>query len=303
MKKLKIALDWTPNINHIGLFIALEKGFYSNLGLDVAILNPDTDGYKMTPGKKLDLDLADFAITPFETVISLNNKANKIDAIAVYAILQEDISSIVTLQSSGIDRPNLLAGKTYASYKARYEDLIVQEMIKNDGGITAANLIYPEKLGIWNTLQEGKADATWIFNNWEGVEAKNKNIELHSFTMRDYKIPYCYSPIMITKQQSIIDKRAYYQNFVKATRAGYLFCHENADEALSILAKYVSRQDQYNINLQDALVATVPYIGSSETAGIMNEDRVRVFLDWLVAHKLEDAIITSQKLFTNELLT
>lgn len=119
MKTLRIALDWTPNVNHIGIFIAKELGFYKASGIDVEILSPLTDNYQLTPGKKLELDVVDFAIAPFETVISLNNKKNVVDAVAVYAILQEDISSIATLKSSNLKSPKLLDGKTYASYKAR----------------------------------------------------------------------------------------------------------------------------------------------------------------------------------------
>ena len=76
-------------------------------------------------------------------------------------------------------RPKDLDGKIYASYRARYEDHIVKELIKNDGGTGDIQLIYPEKLGIWNTLLQHNADATWIFNNWEGIEAESKNIALN----------------------------------------------------------------------------------------------------------------------------
>ena len=145
MTPLKIALDWTPNTNHIGIFAAKKLGFYKEQGIEVEILNPISDNYQVTPGKKLALGIADFAIAPFETVISLNNKENAIDAIAVFAILQEDISSIASLKSSKIKTPKLLDGKTYASYKARYEDSIVKEMVKNDGGTGALQITYPAK--------------------------------------------------------------------------------------------------------------------------------------------------------------
>ena len=106
MTTIKIALDWTPNINHIGIFVARELGFYEESGIEIEIINPLEDNYSMTPGKRLELGLADFAMAPFETVISLNNKKNLVDAIAVFAILQEDISSITCLKSSNFYRPN-----------------------------------------------------------------------------------------------------------------------------------------------------------------------------------------------------
>ena len=226
MIHLKIALDWTPNINHIGIFVAKELGFYSENDIELEIINPIEDNYEVTPGKKLELGLADFVIAPFETVISLNNKKNAVDAIAIFAILQEDISSIVSLKSKNIDSPKLLDGKIYASYKARYEDKIVQKLVKNAGGNGTITIVYPEKLGIWNTLLAGKADATWIFDNWEGVEADDKNIELNKWSLKEYGIPYGYSPVIITKKSRLATSKSNYFNFIKATQKGFLFAIE-----------------------------------------------------------------------------
>lgn len=97
-------------------------GLYNQQGIDLKILNPYDDNYSVTPGKKLELNMVDFATAPFETVISLNNKANRVEAIAICAILQKDLSCIATLKSSNIISPKLLDGKIYASYNARYED-------------------------------------------------------------------------------------------------------------------------------------------------------------------------------------
>lgn len=87
MKTITLALDWTPNVNHIGILVAKELGYYTELGIDLEIGSPLTDNYQLTPGKKLELDLATFVLAPFETVISLNNKANKVEARAIYALL------------------------------------------------------------------------------------------------------------------------------------------------------------------------------------------------------------------------
>jgi ABC-type nitrate/sulfonate/bicarbonate transport system substrate-binding protein len=302
MKKLRIALDWTPNINHIGIFVAKELGFYEEAGIETTILNPLEDNYSVTPGKKLELDEAEFAIAPFETVISLNNKENVVDAIAVFAILQEDISSIATLKSSKINRPQLLDGKIYASYKARYEDYIVKEMIKNDGGTGNIELIYPEKLGIWNILLENKADATWIFNNWEGIEAESKNVELNTFSLGDFDIPYCYSPVIITKNSNLKSQKEDYSNFIKATQKGYLYAIENKLEAIKILEKYLTDYDKQNIDLGRSINFTVPYFTNGSECGLMKTERIDSFLNWLVDNKLENERVLHQDLFTNELL-
>lgn len=301
MIKIKLALDWTPNVNHIGFFIAKDLGFYKQQGIDLEILNPKDDNYAMTPGKKLEIDIADFAIAPFETVISLNNKVNQVQAVAVYAIMQKDVSSIVSLTSSNIISPKQLDGKTYASYKARYEDHIVNEMIKNDGGIGELKIIYPEKLGIWNTLLSGNADATWIFDNWEGIEASGKNIELNNFTLGDFDIPYGYSPVVITKKENVIAQKELYSKFIKATQKGYLYTKNNLTESTQILSRYVTEYDLNNIDLEKAISFSIPHFGNESTAGFMKQERVSSFIQWLVDRGLEDKVILNQRLFTNEL--
>jgi ABC-type nitrate/sulfonate/bicarbonate transport system substrate-binding protein len=301
MIKLKLALDWTPNINHIGFLIAKELGFYKQQGIDLEILNPQDDNYAMTPGKKLELDIADFAIAPFETVISLNNKVNQVQAIAIYAILQKDLSCITTLKSSNITSPKLLDGKTYASYKSRYEDQIVKEMIKNDEGEGDFNIIYPEKLGIWNTLLSGKADATWIFDNWEGIEASSKNIELDKFTLDEFNIPYGYSPIVLTKKENITKHKVPYSEFIKATQKGFLFTKNNLTESVEILNRYVTDYDLKNINLEKSISFSIPHFGDESNCGVMQQERVLSFAKWLVDKGFEDKVILNQSLFTNEL--
>jgi len=301
MIKLKLALDWTPNVNHIGFLIAKELGFYKQIGIDLEILNPKDDNYSITPGKKLELDIADFAIAPFETVISLNNKANQVQAIAIYAILQKDLSSIATLKSSNITSPNLLDGKTYASYKARYEDHIVKEMLKNDGGGGDLKIVYPEKLGIWNTLLSGKADSTWIFDNWEGIEASSKNIELNKFALHEFNIPYGYSPIILTKKENLTKHKVLYSNFIKTTKKGFLFTKNNLTESVTILKRYVTEYDLENINLETSISFSIPHFGDESNCGTMKQERVSSFLKWLIDKGLEDKVILNQSLFTNEL--
>lgn len=302
MIKLKLALDWTPNVNHIGFIIAKELGLYNQEGIDLEILNPKDDNYAMTPGKKLELDLADFAIAPFETVISLNNKSNPVQAIAIYTIFQKDLSCIVALKSSNIKSPKMLDGKSYASYKARYEDLIVKEMIKNDNGKGNVTIIYPDKLGIWNTLLNGNADATWIFDNWEGIEASGKNIELDKFTLSEFNIPYGYSPVVLTKKENLSIHKEVYSKFIKATQKGFLYTKNNLTESAAILKRYVTEYDLKNIDLEKAIAFSIPHFGEESNCGIMEKKRVEIFLKWLVDRKLEEENILNQNLFTNELV-
>lgn len=302
LQSLRVALDWTPNINHVGLFVAREQGFYAEAGLEVGLLSPEADHYARTPGKKLELGEADVAVAPFETVISLNNKANRVPVQAIFALLQEDLSRIVTLADSGLQRPAQLDGRRYASYQARYEDHIVAELVRADGGTGQLEWLYPAKLGIWNTLLEGHADATWIFDNWEGVEADGRGVALHRFALADYGIPYGYSPVLLAKTADLDARPEAFGAFAAATRRGCLHAVQHPAAALAALQPHLTPHDARHIDLRQALAATAPHFGDAATCGQMQPERVQGFLAWLVAHGLENEAIMGQPLFRDDLL-
>ena len=89
--EVNLYLDWTPNVNHIGFLVAKELGFYKDLEIRVKILDPSVDNYKITPAKKVELGESDFALCPFESVISYRTKDKPFDLTAIAAILQKDL--------------------------------------------------------------------------------------------------------------------------------------------------------------------------------------------------------------------
>ena len=114
-----VALDWTPNTNHAGFYVAQADGLYASAGLEVTLLSPDaaSAGGK-TPARLVEAGEATYAVAPSETAISYaTTDPGKPRLVAVAALLQGSPSAICTLKSSGIDRPAAMAGKRYASYE------------------------------------------------------------------------------------------------------------------------------------------------------------------------------------------
>lgn len=295
MKLLKLALDWTPNINHLGFFVAKALKFYDEVGLEVRLSDPSEDNYAVTPAKKVELEIADMALCPLESVLSYRSKQQPFDAVALATLFKEDLSAIVVLGDSKIQRPRDLDGRSYASYKARYEDEIVRQMIKNDGGKGQVELAYPDKLGIWETLQSGQYDATWIFLNWEGVQAEEKGLVLRKFRLVDYDIPYGYSPIILASQRQVEKDQLSYSAFLQATKKGFLYAKQNPEEAIKILAPLVAEQDR-DIDLLRSQKITSASYGKEEDWGKMESHRVDLFLNWLKTRGLEKSWIRAEEL-------
>ncbi|KAG0615277.1 hypothetical protein M758_5G028300 [Ceratodon purpureus] len=221
LEHVTVALDWTPNTNHVGFYIAQALGMYSEQGLAVTFVSPHSDNYEITPASRVAAGEATFGLGPSETLFSYHSLSERPNLIAVATILQQDLSSIATLKQSGIERPQQLDGKRYASYGARYEGRIVQKMIQNDGGKGDFQEVVPAKLGIWNTLLQGEADATWVFSGWEGCAAAIAGIELHELRLSDYGIPYGYSPVVFCHPDTIKDSGNMLAKFLLATEKGF----------------------------------------------------------------------------------
>jgi ABC-type nitrate/sulfonate/bicarbonate transport system substrate-binding protein len=234
-------------------------------------------------------------LCPFESVVSYRTKATPFDAVAIATIFQEDVSAIATLASSEIKRPTDLDDKIYASYKARYEDEIVRKMIQNDGGVGNIKISYPEKLGIWETILTGKADATWIFSNWEGIRAENEGVELNLFKMSDYGIPYGYSPVILASEKVVSVNEVDYARFLAATKEGYLFAQDNPADAVTCFAPFVAEQDK-NINLLQSQIFTSSFYGTMKTWGVLDKHKVQQYLDWLAKDKLEESSFAAEDL-------
>lgn len=301
MHTLKLGLDWTPNINHIGFFVAQELGFYKAMYLNVEIIDTAADDYATTPAKKVELGELDMALCPIESVISYQTKSSPFDLTAIAALLKEDLSAIIVAKDSGIDRPKDLDDKIYSSYQARYEDGIVKEMIKNDGGKGTLQITYPNKLGVWHTLLKKESDATWIFLNWEGVEIEAVAESFNCFKMKDYGIPYSYSPVIAASKTQLIQQSNAFQAFLKATKKGYLYTQEHPEKSIEILKRHLPERDK-KINLNAALSITSPNFGNKFNWGKMEHEQLSLFINWLYDKDLEPSKLYVDQLYDSKFL-
>lgn len=249
--KIRVALDWTPNSNHIGFAVAAAEGYFADAGLDVEIISPHADAYKATPASRLSDGTAEFACVPSETVVSYATwpaaedddddaaRRRRPRIVAVAALLQTSASAVVTLKSSGLDRPGKLDGRTYLSYGARYEGRIVRELIRRDGGEGSFAEATPPMLEIWDRFLKGEGDATWIFLPHEGVLARRAGVELNAFDPAE-SVPYGYSPVLVARADWLDASPGAARAFLAAAARGYERAAARPDEAAAALVEHVS---------------------------------------------------------------
>ncbi len=313
MTTIDLALDWTPNTNHTGFYVAQARGYYNDQGVDVAIHSPGDTEYETTPAKQVATGEATVAIAPSESAISYHTHPDYDSLTAIAAVCQTDMSAIVTLEDSGLDRPADLDGQTYASYDARFEDYIVRQLVKNDGGDGDIEITTPPKLGIWNTLVEGKADATWVFMPWEGVLAAQDDIGLNAFYLDEYEVPYGYTPLLVARPETIADDDSL-SDFLEATARGYRFAANNPAEAAEILRTEATGMDNEDPEFleKSQRQLTDAYLTEDGEWGTMDHSRWEAFVDWLADNQILTTIdgkaisateLDTSELYTNSLLT
>ena len=125
---VRLALDWTPNTNHTGFFVAQSKGWYSDAGIALKII-PYTE---TTPETLIAAGQAECGIS-FQDSLTFAYAAGA-PITSVMAILQHTASAIAVLASGPIARPRDLDGKTYGGFGYPADDPTIKVVIKHDGG-------------------------------------------------------------------------------------------------------------------------------------------------------------------------
>lgn len=228
---VKLALDWTPNTNHTGIYVAQEKGWYRKHGIDLQILPYSSSS---TPELLVANGKTDLAISFVESMVLDRATGEKLVSLA--AIIPHNTSALVTKKSSGLDRPRDLDGKTYAGFGSGFENAVVSRMIKCDGGkgdfknITA-------NLDAYQAFKTGKVDFTWFYMGAEGIQAMQDGMKLNAFYVNQYCVPDYPSPVIITSENDIKQKPDAIRRFMAATAQGYEWAAKHPDAAANLLIK------------------------------------------------------------------
>lgn len=285
--RLRVALDWTPNVLHAGLFVGLNYEWYTEAGLMVQVVLPDADGYKTTPARRLVQGGADIAFAPSESVVSLHTLDAPFACAAIAAVSQRDTSAIVVREGGPCLRPRDLDGRTYASYAARFEDGIVRAMVRADGGMGNVKVVYPPRLGVMDTLFAGVADATWVFMPWEGVWAKRQGRALRGFTLDEVGIPYGYSPVLIAPDAFRLAHPEAVRAFLEVTARGYTLAAQHPEEAARCLKACGHETVQDLDFLTEAFRAQAhAFLDADGRWGTMDLSRWEAFVGWLAHEQL-----------------
>lgn len=300
LEKVTFVLDWTPNTNHTGLYVAQEKGYFEEAGLEVEIVQPPEDGAEVlvASGK------AQFGISFQDTMASALIGEDALPITAVAAVLQHNTSGIISRAGEGMDSPKGMEGHSYATWNTPIEIATLKKVVTDDGGdFSKVELIPSTVTDEVSALKTNSVDSIWIFYGWAGVKMELEGLatDYFAFANIDPVFDY-YTPVVIAGNQFLEEKPETAKAFLKALRKGYEFAIENPEEAADILCKEAPELDK------ELVVASQNYLkdqyqAGAEYWGYIDAERWNNFYNWINENELVGGTLPLNQGFSNDYLS
>jgi ABC-type nitrate/sulfonate/bicarbonate transport system substrate-binding protein len=263
-ERVSVALDWTPNTNHTGIYVAERLGYYQAAGVDLQILP-----YASTaPETLVSHGKADFGFS-YSAGVAFARAAGA-DVTSVFAVLQHTALEIgVRADRADIRSPKDLDGKTYAGFGTPDEKPILQAVIRHAGGrgdfrdVTLNTSAY-------DAVYRGKADFTLPLATWEVIQAKLVGKPLKTFKLSAFGVPSEYSSLIASSRTYLREHGALARRFLAATTRGYQYAASHPRAAARMLIamnKQVLTQPQLVYASAD-LMARSYYRDASRHVGV-----------------------------------
>lgn len=264
---LRIALDFTPNTNHSGIYVALAKGYFEEQGINAEVIP-----YSGTPaGVLVENGQADLAVAyPASTLIELaSGSMQKI----VAEIIQVNNAALVVPADSPAESPADLAGKVYGGYGTSHEGPIVREVLIGAG---AENPEFKEvvlQTGAIEALMSGQVDFSSVYEGWSEIGAELAGTPLKTFRYGDYVEGYTYPDVVfVASDKAIETKGDLLKRGLTALSEGYAFAAENPAETATILTDQVPELAQSQELVSRSAEFRAPqYLDASGNWGCLTE--------------------------------
>jgi ABC-type nitrate/sulfonate/bicarbonate transport system substrate-binding protein len=293
-----VVLDWTPNTNHGGVYLARAEGWYRDAGLDVRIIEPGDAGALQLLGT----GRADVAFSPQEELIPA--RAEGVPVVALAAVVQHNTSSLLALRSSGIDTPADLPGHTYGGFSGPLEEALVSTLVTCGGGdpdrvrfAEVGDVDY--RVG----LERDQYDFVWIFDAWDKIRLEQEGVDVATIPFIDHTdcIPDWYTPMLATTESALDDRGDVLERFMAATSRGYREAMADPGAAAGALLDEVPELDAELVQASARYLAT-RYAEDPDEWGRQEEAVWTRFAAFLEDAGMVEGPVDVDAAFTNDLL-
>ncbi len=292
-----VALDWYPNANHAGLYLALERGYFAEAGLDVDLYTPsDPTTVLQTVGAGRDT----FGIS-YQTDVLLA-RAQEVPVVSVAALVQRPLLGIMVPAESGIERPEDLAGTTIGYPGIPSQEAYLATMLAADGltmdDVELVNIGYE----LVPALLAGRVDAS-LGSYWthETILAEREGFPVEMLRVEDWGVPLYYELVVVTGDELIATDPELVRAFLGAMQRGYTDAIADPAAALDALAAASPELDRA-VEEEGIALLTPVWTEGVPAFGVQTSERWAEYAAWMAANDLIPADLPSDDAFTAELL-
>lgn len=297
-KEVTLILDYLPNTNHTGIYVAKEKGYFEENGLAVTIIEP---GNNETSATLVAVGKGEFGVSYQEDVTYARSAKEPLPIRAIATILQHNTSGFVSLKSAKIHSPKDFEGKVYAGWQAPSEEAVIQAVMKqNQADVSKLKMVGADGSGFASL---GKSvDLQWDFEGWAVLKGKLDGYDLDFLPLKDLdpRLDY-YTPLIITNETMIMQEPDTVKKMVSALKQGYEYAIDHPQEAAEILHQYLPETDIEFLK-QSQMYVSKEYRKDAKVWGIMKEEVWNDYTDFMVEYGLIDHKMDASDQFTNEFI-
>ena len=301
LKEITLCLDWTPNTNHTGFYVAEKLGYYKDAGLKVTIVQPPEGGAEIMTAS----GQAHFGISAQDSLAANYASDEPMAITTVAAILQHNTSGIISLDC---ETPKDLEDKRYSTWDSPTEKAMIEYVMKKDGGDFSKVELIPNVItDEASALSHGDTDAVWIYYAWSGVNAELSGLDFEYFAFSDIESVFdYYTPVIIANNDFLESDPETAKAFLAATAKGYEYAIADPESAAYMLIEgdtTGSLLSSEELVLESQKWISQQYIAEADKWGVINADRWNNFYKWLSDEKLIAKSLPDGTGFTNDYLS
>jgi putative hydroxymethylpyrimidine transport system substrate-binding protein len=298
---LRVMLDYFPNADHAGLYAAQAQGDYARAGLDVKLTPPPDPS---APLRLLEAGRTDLAIS-YEPELLLARDKGATDLVAVAALVQKPLTSLMSVGKNAIRDPRQLAGKRVGTagipYQSAYLKTILQRAHVDPGSVSETNVGF----NLVPAMVSGKVDATLgAYWNYEAIQLQRAGRKPVALRMDQLGVP-TYAELVVVVRKQFLDQAGASQvrRFLQASARGYTRLKTHPEQGVDALLHASHGLDR---GLQEASVrATLPVFfpaGHDKPWGWQDRATWDRYALWMKQHGLIRGVPNGGAAITTEFL-
>lgn len=298
LEKVTVVLDWVPNTNHTGLYVAQDLGFYEEAGLDVEIIQPAEGG----SASLIAAGQGEFGISYQEEITYARTAAEPLPVKAIAAIIQHNTSGFASPVEKGIVTPKDFEGKKYGGWGSPAEVAMLSGLMAKEGAdFSKLEMVDLGALDFF-AATKSHVDFTWIYYGWDGIAAEVNNVPINFILLQDFEENLdFYTPVIIAKEELLSAHPELAEKFLAATSKGYEYAMEKPEEAVKSLLKAAPEVDEA-IAVASQIYLADQYQAEAPQWGIMDLQIWSNYAGWMFENGLIESELEAEGAFTNDFL-